>query len=124
MGEALVGAMVAALRRANRDWAEASRAQRKAAPRSEGAAAPAHSAAECARRAERRVAGTDSAGAAWGYLVHPALMPTVYSPSEDACGDTVVPVGWAAPCERRAERHAEGTASSGALGEEVAARKV
>ena len=73
MGEALVGAMVAAIRRANRDWAEASRApQPKAAPRSEGTA--------------------------WGYLVHPALMPTVYSPSDDASGD--------------------------ALDEEVAARKV
>jgi hypothetical protein len=59
MGEALVGAMVAALRRANRDWAEASRpVQAHAAPRSDGAA--------------------------WGSLAHPQLMPTVYSPSGDA----------------------------------------
>jgi hypothetical protein len=73
MGEALVGAMVAAMRRANRDWAEASRArQPQAAPRPEGAA--------------------------WGYLVRPSLMPTVYSPSGDASG--------------------------GAPGAEVAARKV
>jgi hypothetical protein len=73
MGEALVGAMVAAMRRANRDWAEGPRAdQPKTAPRSEGTA--------------------------WGYLVHPALMPTVYSPGGDASGD--------------------------APGEEVAARKV
>lgn len=73
MGEALVGAMVAALRRANRDWAEASRpAQAQAAPRSDGSA--------------------------WGYLAHPQLMPTVYSPGGDA--------------------------TSGAPGEEVAARKV
>ena len=62
MGEALVGAMVAAMRRANRDWAEASRpALATAAPRSDGAA--------------------------WGYLAHPQLMPTVYSPDDDASGD-------------------------------------
>ena len=73
MGEALVGAMVAALRRANRDWAEASR--------------PAHALA--APRAD---------GSAWGYLAHPQLMPTVYSPGGDASG--------------------------GDPGEEVAARKV
>jgi ABC-type nitrate/sulfonate/bicarbonate transport system substrate-binding protein len=59
MGEALVGAMVAAMRRANRDRADAARAaEREAAPRPEGSA--------------------------WGYLVHPALMPTVYSPSGEA----------------------------------------
>ena len=99
MGEALVGAMVAAMRRANRDWAEGPRAdQPKTAPRSEGAAAPARAAEECGRRTERYVAATDSSGAAWGYLVHPALMPTIYSPGGDASGD--------------------------APGEEVAARKV
>ena len=64
MGEALVGAMVAAMRRENRDRAAA-----------------------CGRRTERSVAGTDSAGAAWGYVAHPALMPTVYSPSGEASGD-------------------------------------
>ena len=63
MGEALVGAMVAAMRRANRSWAEASRA-----------AAPAE-----ARERE---------GSAWGYLVHPALLPTVYSPGGEATGET------------------------------------
>lgn len=99
MGEALVGAMVAAMRRENRDRAEAMHAaQPRAAARSEGAAAPAYSAATCGRRIERPVSGMDSAGAAWGHLAHPALMPTVYSPSADASGD--------------------------ALGEEVAARKV
>jgi hypothetical protein len=62
MGEALVGAMVAAMRRANRDWAEASRpAQAAAAPRSDGSA--------------------------WGCLAHPQLMPTVYSPDGDADSD-------------------------------------
>lgn len=62
MGEALVGAMVAAMRRANRDWAEVSRpAQAASAPRSDGSA--------------------------WGCLAHPQLMPTVYSPSGDASGD-------------------------------------
>jgi hypothetical protein len=62
MGEALVGAMVAAMRRANRDWAEVSRpAQTAAASRSDGSA--------------------------WGYLAHPQLMPTVYSPDGDASGD-------------------------------------
>ena len=62
MGEALVGAMVAAMRRANRDWAGSARAaQPQPVPR--------------------------SAGAAWGYLAHPALMPTVYSPVGDASGD-------------------------------------
>jgi hypothetical protein len=54
MGEALVGAMVAAMRRANRDRADAVRAGQPQAARSEGSA--------------------------WGYLAHPALMPTVYSP--------------------------------------------
>jgi hypothetical protein len=62
MGEALVGAMVAAMRRANRDRAEMVRAARPdAAPRSEGAGI--------------------------GYLVHPALMPTVYAPGDDASDD-------------------------------------
>ena len=62
MGEALVGAMVAAMRRANRDWAEASRpAYAASAPRSDGSA--------------------------WGYLAHPQLMPTVFSPDGDASGD-------------------------------------
>ncbi len=62
MGEALVGAMVAAMRRANRDRAEASRpAQAHAAP------------------------GFD--GSAWGCLAHPQLMPTVFSPSGDASSD-------------------------------------
>jgi hypothetical protein len=80
MGEALVGAMVAAMRRANRDRAEVSHAaERKGAPRSEGKA--------------------------WGYLAHPALMPTVYSPSADASDEAVPP-------------------DSGASDEEVAARKV
>ena len=59
MGEALVGAMVAAMRRANRDWAET-----PGAPRPQDA-----------RRAE---------GSAWGCLAHPQLMPTVFSPSGDA----------------------------------------
>ena len=62
MGEALVGAMVAAMRRANRDWAEASRP------------APANAASR-------------SEGSAWGYLAHPSMMPTVYSPGGDASGD-------------------------------------
>ena len=58
MGEALVGALVAAMRRASRDRAETVRAvQPDVAPRSEGLSR--------------------------GYLVHPALMPTVYSPGED-----------------------------------------
>jgi hypothetical protein len=62
MGDGLVGAMVAALRSANRDWAEASRAaQRQPAPREGGAST-------------------------WGLLAHPSLMPTVFSPS-DAAGD-------------------------------------
>jgi len=62
MGEALVGAMVAALRRANRDGADAVRAaQPQAASRSESSA--------------------------WGYLAHPALMPTVYSPSGETQAD-------------------------------------
>jgi len=62
MSEVLVGAMVAAMRRANRDRAEAAgSAQPQTAPRSEGA---------------------------WGYLVHPALLPTVYSASDDASGDS------------------------------------
>ncbi len=73
MGEVLVGAMVAALRRVNRDRAEAARASRPARPES----------------------------SAWGYLAHPALMPTVYSPSGDASD-----------------------ADAEAPGEEVAARKV
>ena len=61
MGEALVGAMVAAMRRANRDWAEAARpAQAHAAPMSDGSA-------RC-------------------YLAHPQLRPTVYSPSGAASG--------------------------------------
>jgi len=99
MGEALVGAMVAAMRRANRDWAETSRpAQAASAPRSDGSVTPEDLATQCGRRAERHVVGTASSGAAWGYLAHPQLMPTVYSP--------------------------DGDASSGAPGEEVAARKV
>ena len=58
MGEALVGAMVAAMRRANRDWAETSQAQRpQEVPRAESSA--------------------------WGCLAHPSLMPTVYSPNGD-----------------------------------------
>ena len=62
MGEALVGAMVAAMRRESRDRAEAVRAaQPQAAARSEGSP--------------------------WGYLAHPSLMPTVYSPSGDASDD-------------------------------------
>ena len=62
MGEALVGAMVVAMRRANRDRADAVRAvPPQGASRSEGPA--------------------------WGYLAHPALMPTVYSPSGDTSGD-------------------------------------
>jgi hypothetical protein len=72
MGDGLVGAMVAALRRANRKWADDSRAaRRQPAPRKGGASA-------------------------WGYLAHPALMPTVFSPS----------------------------AADGDVGEDVAARKV
>ena len=62
MGEALVGAMVAAMRRANRDRAEAV-----------GAAPP-----QAAERSE---------GGAWGYLAHPALMPTVYSASGEKEAD-------------------------------------
>ncbi len=61
MGEALVGAMVAAMRRANRSCAEATRT---------------------ARTPDAR----EQEGSAWGYLVHPALMPTVYSPGDDATG--------------------------------------
>jgi hypothetical protein len=62
LGEALVGAMVAAMRRAGRNRADGSRADvRPDAPRSEGAL--------------------------WAYLVHPALMPTVYSPGEDDAGE-------------------------------------
>jgi len=64
VGEALVVAMVAAMRRANRDWGETRRAAQPKAP-------------------------ARSEGAAWGYLAHPALMPTVYSPSGDASGDTL-----------------------------------
>ncbi len=74
MGEALVGAMVAALRRVNRERAEAVRTAPPPAARSDASA--------------------------WGYLAHPALMPTVYSPSGDASGE------------------------GDAAGEEVAARKV
>lgn len=63
MGDGLVGAMVAGLRRVNRARAEASRAaQSNPAPRGDGAAA-------------------------WGYLAHPALMPTVFSPSDAADDD-------------------------------------
>jgi hypothetical protein len=99
MSEALVGAMVAAMRRANRGRADAVRSAESQTPRrSEDAVAPEGVAAQCGRRAERDVAGTASSGAAWGYVVHPALMPTVYSPSDDA------------------------SAASG--GEEVAARRV
>jgi len=88
MGEALVGAMVAAMRRANRDRADEARAAQLEAPaRSEGTVVADDSAAPCGRGAERCVAGTSSSGAAWGYLAHPALMPTVYSPSGDASDD-------------------------------------
>ncbi len=65
MGEVLVGAMVAAMRRVNRERADAARVAQPPAPRAEGAA--------------------------WGYLAHPALMPTVYSPSGDASGDGDAP---------------------------------
>lgn len=63
MGDGLVGAMVAALRRANSEWAEVSRAAR------------------------RRVARREGGASAWGLLAHPSLMPTVYSPSPTAGGD-------------------------------------
>jgi hypothetical protein len=64
MGEALVGAMVAAMRRANRDRADAARTAEPQAARSEGSA--------------------------WGYLAHPALMPTVYSPGGESQEDAPV----------------------------------
>lgn len=86
MGDGLVGAMVAAMRRANREWASASRAAApRPAPQPDGAVTSASSTAERGRRAERHVAGTDSAGAAWGYLTHPALLPTVFSRSDECC---------------------------------------
>ncbi len=63
VGDGLVGSMVAALRRVNREWAgRPPAAQPKAAPRSENPA--------------------------WGYLVHPSLMPTVYCPNDDAGDET------------------------------------
>ncbi len=63
MGVGLVGAMVEALRRHNRGWAE--RTGRTAPPLE-----------------------AQPETAAWGYLTHPALMPTVFSPSgEDGAGD-------------------------------------
>jgi len=96
MGEALVGAMVAAMRRVNRDRADAVRS------------APAERPAR-------------SEGAAWGCLVHPSLMPTVYSPIDDACAGVEAVEGPAASCERRAPRDVGGSPSSG---EDVAARKV
>jgi hypothetical protein len=61
MGEVLVGAMVAAMRRANRDRADAARASEPRTARAEGSP--------------------------WGYLAHPALMPTVYSPSDESQAD-------------------------------------
>jgi hypothetical protein len=99
MSEALVGAMVAAMRRTNRERADAARSTQPAAvPRSEGAA--------------------------WGYLVHPALMPTVYSPNDTASDDAPAPDGPAVPWGRHAERGVAGEPASGSPAEEVAARKV
>ncbi len=61
MGDGLVGAMVDALRRANRQWGDRSRLDATIeAPR---------------------------AGASWGYLTHPALLPTVFCPDGDDCLD-------------------------------------
>ena len=84
MGEALVDAMVAALRRANRDWAETARAPRpQDGPGAQAPAAPEDTAARCGRLVERPVSGTVPSGSPWGCLAHPSLMPTVYSPNGD-----------------------------------------
>ncbi len=62
MGAGLVGSLVEALRHANR-----------ASEKGPGAAQP-----DDVRRAE---------ASAWGYLAHPALMPTVFVPRDDDAGE-------------------------------------